>query len=116
MQTVPVKAVRLPKPWALDNRIEATQYKGPVNQEGEKRDSVPLIGQDSRSRASGGCERDSIPITRQDSKTSGRQKAHDKQPDCTGIIDKPGDTSRNISSPRLKVIRTRSEQAVCRPL
>ena len=63
MQTGPVKTAKPPKPQALDNRTEATQYKGPVNNVGEEKGSVPLIGQDSG--ADGRCERDSIPFTRQ---------------------------------------------------
>ena len=31
MQTVPVEAVKPPKPEALDNRAEATPYKHPFN-------------------------------------------------------------------------------------
>ena len=58
MQTVPVETARLPEPWMLDNRTEATEYKISVNQEREERNSMPLTGKDSGT--SSRCERDSF--------------------------------------------------------
>ena len=75
--------------------------------------SVPFIGKDRRT--SSRCERDSISSARQDSETSSRHNGCDKQPECTVVTDKPGNTSGNISSSRHKVIY-RSASAVHRPL
>ena len=66
---VPVEAARAPKLQVLGNRVEATQYKVPVNWEEEERDRMPLTGNDSGT--SGGHKRDSIPSTCQDIPAAG---------------------------------------------
>ena len=44
LQTVPVEPIRPHAPCAAGNRTEATQYRVPVNEEGEQGDDMALTG------------------------------------------------------------------------